>query len=269
MASKHLGTKFDEHLLESLRENDYMVFLHLKEALKNPDLKEGNDYEYLIQAINDVARARGKAEMAEKAGISRQALYKILNGKSVPSIQNIIAILKLLGLKFSVEQIKNAVSEAPADVLDVAEYDNKLLSKNSTTMKLQKIVYYAQVESIINYDKILFGEPIEAWAAGPVVKKLFLKHKGHRYSSEITFGDENKLSLEQKCCVDWAIAKYGNLDRDTLSHLTHIEDPWKNARGDSKKKTRSNKEITIDEIKKFYLNLPDYSELDEKDNQLP
>ncbi len=264
MATKHLGSKFDDHLLATLRDDDEMVFLHIKEALENPDLNEGQDFKYLIKAINDVARARGKADLAEKSGISRQALYKILNGKSIPNLQNIMAILNVIGLKFGIEQLKRAVSAGPADVLDVAEYANKLLSKNATTMKLQKIVYYSQVESIVNYDQPLFNESIEAWAAGPVVKKLFDKHKGFKYSDDIKFGNDNNLSLEQKCCVEWAIAKYGNMDGDLLSHLTHIEDPWKNARKGLNAGDFSNNEITLKDLKDFYLNLDDYSELDEE-----
>lgn len=100
------SSSFDNYLHQNLREDDQLVFLHIKEALENPDLHEDDDYLYLIEAINDVAQARGKG-----AGLSRQGLHKILNGECVPSIQNIMAILNAIGLRFSVKQISEAVSE--------------------------------------------------------------------------------------------------------------------------------------------------------------
>jgi len=262
MTNKNRGSKFSEHLTQSLREDDDLVFLHIKEALENPDLHEKNDYSYLIEAINDVAVARGKSELAQQSGISRQGLHKILIGKSAPSIQNITAILNAIGLKFSVEQIQTVITDSnPANVLDVAEYAVTLMPRSSTYMKLQKIVYYAQVESLMHFSRPLFKEKICAWQGGPVVRELFDKHKGCKQMSSFALGDISKLSLEQKTCVNWAIEKYCLLDGDTLSHLTHLEDPWKSARSNR----GNNNEITIQSMVDYYSKLPKYSDLEEQD----
>ncbi len=269
MANKNKGSSFKSFLLEDLRDDDQAVFLHIKEALENPSIKENDDYLYLIKAINDVATARGKGDLAEEAGISRQALHKILKNESIPNIQNIMAILSAIGLRFSVEQISEAVSEnEPASVLDVADYTATLLSRTSTCMKLQKIVYYSQVESLINFKRPLFKEPILAWRGGPVIRELFNKHKGFKMLNNLQFGNAANLSVEQKACVQWAVEKYGNLDGDTLSHLTHIEDPWQKARKGLTKNESSNEEITIESIVEYYSNLPKYRELDEQDERL-
>ncbi len=266
MKNKHLGSSFDDNLIEDLKESDELVFLHIKEALETPNLHSKNDCEYLIQAIKDVATARGKVELAERAGISRQSLHKILNGQSIPSIHNVMAILAAIGLQFSVQQVKKVIGDdAPANVLDVAEYINNRLSRGSTVMKLQKLVYYSQVEFLLKYKKPLFDEKIEAWAAGPVVRELFNKHKGKKYTTSLTFGDLNNLSIEQQSCIKWALEKFGNLDGDTLSHLTHVEDPWKKARSGLTSGEYCDKEITINALMDYYSNLPDYNELDEKD----
>ena len=178
MTNKNKGSSFSEYLLDSLRDDNQAVFFHIKDALENPDIKESNDHLYLIKAIGDVALARGKGDLAVNAGLSRQGLHKILNGESIPNIQNIMAILNVIGLRFSVEQIQKVVSDGtPANVLDVAEYAASHISRNSTYMKLQKIVYYSQVESLVHYYKPLFSEKIFAWRSGPVVKELFEKHK--------------------------------------------------------------------------------------------
>ena len=267
MANKNRGSSFNEYLLESLKGDDQAVFLHIKEALENPDIKENNDYLYLLKAINDVATARGKGDLAEESGLSRQGLHKILNGESIPNIQNIMAILSAIGLRFSVEQIQEVVSEGqPASVLDIAEYASTIIARNSTYMKLQKIVYYAQVESLVHYSKPLFGEKILAWRGGPVVKELFEKHQGYKVLNNIRLGNIANLSMEQKACVNWAVEKYGNLDGDTLSHLTHIEHPWSNARKGLAPDAPSDVEITLQSMTEYYSNLPKYRDLEEQDD---
>jgi uncharacterized phage-associated protein/DNA-binding phage protein len=262
--NKHKGSEFDLYLHESLRESDELVFLHIKEALEESDVGEGNDYQYLIKAIADVADARGKNEFVTKSGITRQGLHKILNGKSVPSIQNIMALLNVIGLRFSVEKIGAVISdENPASVLDVAQYASSLLPRGATFMKLQKIVYYSQVESLAHYHRPLFKEKIEAWAAGPVVRELYEKHKGLRHLNSIDLGNSENLTTEHKVCIQWSVEKYGNMDGDTLSHLTHIEQPWKKARTGFADGAPSSSEITLESMREYYSQIPDYSELDE------
>lgn len=266
MANRNRGSSFNEYLIESLKDDDQAVFLHIKEALENPDIKENDDYLYLLKAISDVAAARGKGDLAESSGLSRQGLHKILKGESIPNIQNIMSILNAIGLRFSVEQIQEVVSEnQPASALDVAEYASTIIARNSTYMKLQKIVYYAQVESLVHYSRPLFGEKILAWRGGPVVRELFEKHQGFKVLNNINLGNASKLSMEQKACVNWAVEKYGNLDGDTLSHLTHIESPWNDARKGLAPNAPSDAEITPKSMMDYYSNLPKYRDLEEQD----
>lgn len=266
MANRNKGSSFNEYLLESLKNDDQAVFLHIKEALENPDIKENDDYLYLLKAIKDVAAARGKGDLAENSGLSRQGLHKILNGESIPNIQNIMAILSAIGLRFSVEQIREVVTDdKPASVLDVAEYASTLIARNSTYMKLQKIVYYSQVESLVHYTKPLFSEKIQAWRGGPVVRELFEKHQGYKVLNNISLGNAANLSMEQKACINWAVEKYGNLDGETLSHLTHVEQPWVVARKGLPTDAPSDAEITLQSMTSYYSNLPKYRDLEEKD----
>lgn len=268
MANRNKGSSFNEYLLESLKDDDQAVFLHIKEALESPDIKENDDYLYLLKAIKDVAAARGKGGLAESSGLSRQGLHKILNGESIPNIQNIMAILNAIGLRFSVEQVREVVSEGtPASALDIAEYASTIISRSSTYMKLQKIVYYSQVESLVLYSKPLFSEKILAWRGGPVVRELFEKHQGYKTLNNISLGNAANLSMEQKACVNWAVEKYGNLDGDTLSHLTHVEQPWKDARNGLPDDAPSDAEITLKSMIDYYSNLPKYRDLEEQDEE--
>ena len=132
-------------------------------------------------------------------------------------------------------------------------------------MQLQKIVYYAQVESLVHYKKPLFSEKIEAWRGGPVVRELYEKHKGLKFINDTKLGDSENLTSEQKACIDWAFDKYGKLDGDTLSHITHLEKPWINARKGVPQGARSSEEITPQSMLKYYSNLPNYDDLDNQD----
>lgn len=117
-----------------------------------------------------------------------------------------------------------------SNVFDVAKY---ILEQNGemSTMKLQKLCYYAQAWSLVWDDKPLFDEDFQAWANGPVCPELFRKTKG-RFS--VTANDEdggdNDLTDNQKETIDVVLNYYGNHDAQWLSQLTHLEEPWNDAR---------------------------------------
>ena len=64
-----------------------------------------------------------------------------------------------------------------ASVNDVAQYVLNRIGYTST-MKLQKLVFYSQAYSLASTGKPLFEDRIEAWANGPVVPSLFSEHRG-------------------------------------------------------------------------------------------
>lgn len=63
---------------------------------------EDGDPALLKAALNDVARARGMTELAEKAGISRAGLYKALGEDGNPSFATVVAIMRALGVRLAV-----------------------------------------------------------------------------------------------------------------------------------------------------------------------
>lgn len=117
-----------------------------------------------------------------------------------------------------------------ANVFDVARY---ILEKQGTmsTMKLQKLCYYAQAWSLVWDDNPLFNEEFEAWANGPVCRPLFLKTQGKfLVSKDDETGGENNLTDEQKDTINHVLDHYGDKNAQWLSQLTHMEEPWKMAR---------------------------------------
>lgn len=117
-----------------------------------------------------------------------------------------------------------------ATVFDAAKY---ILAKCGalSTMKLQKLCYYAQAWSLVWDDQPLFDEEFEAWRNGPVCRELFQATKGKfSVTAEDEDGDFNKLTDNQKDTIDKVLETYGDKSAQWLSQLTHIEDPWNEAR---------------------------------------
>ena len=142
-----------------------------------------------------------------------------------------------------------------ASVLDVAAY---ILEKQGemTTMKLQKLVYYSQAWSLVWDEKPLFSADIEAWANGPVCRKLYAAHRGEFRISSIEGGTSRALDEAETETVDAVLCFYGDKGSHWLSQLTHMEAPWKDARGDVKPGQRCSEVISHDSMAEYYDSLP-------------
>ena len=116
-----------------------------------------------------------------------------------------------------------------ASVLDVA---NDILEQKGslTTWKLQKLVYYSQAWSLMWDDDVLFPAEIDAWANGPVVRELYLAHRGRYPVSRPPKVKTDALTDVQRESVDAVLAFYGDKSPGWLSDLTHIAAPWQSAR---------------------------------------
>ena len=117
-----------------------------------------------------------------------------------------------------------------ANVFDVAKY---ILERKGSmsTMKLQKLCYYAQAWALVWDDKPLFDEDFEAWANGPVCRELFFKTQGnYSVSADDETGGMGNLTDNEKDTINQILNHYGNHNAQWLSQLTHMEDPWNKAR---------------------------------------
>jgi uncharacterized phage-associated protein len=141
-----------------------------------------------------------------------------------------------------------------ATVHDVAAYVLSKLSPMSA-MKLQKLVYYCQAWSLVWDDAPLFPEKIEAWANGPVVRELYERHRG-QFALVRWDGNPDALTAPQKETVDSVLRFYGDKSPQWLSDLTHMERPWKVARGALADGERGDQEITLESMAEYYSSLP-------------
>ena len=53
----------------------------------------------IARALGDIARAKGMAQVAKEAGLSRESLYKALSENGNPSFATVLKVTKALGLQ--------------------------------------------------------------------------------------------------------------------------------------------------------------------------
>ena len=142
-----------------------------------------------------------------------------------------------------------------AGVLDVAKY---VLDKQGqmTTMKLQKLVYYCQAWSLVWDEEPIFPEKIQAWANGPVVRKLYDQHQGAFQVTSLRRGNPVNLTDTQRETIDAVLEVYGNRSAQWLSDLTHLEEPWGATRTGLQEGASSEREITHETLYNYYSTLP-------------
>ena len=143
----------------------------------------------------------------------------------------------------------------PVSAIDVAGYILQQ-SGEMTTMKLQKLVYYCQAWSLVWDEAPLFSEPIEAWANGPVVKALFDCHCDRfTITCSCLRANPEKLSDLQKETIASVLEFYGDKNSQWLTDLTHMEEPWKQARVGLEPGERGEREITPASMANYYSSL--------------
>jgi len=62
---------------------------------------EYGDAFHIAKAIGTAARARGMTEIAKEAGLSRENLYRSLDGETKPEFDTIMRVLSALGVQLT------------------------------------------------------------------------------------------------------------------------------------------------------------------------
>ncbi len=153
----------------------------------------------------------------------------------------------------SKKRIRTEAQDLPS-VLDVAAY---ILADRGEmpAIKLQKLCYYSQAWSLVWDDRPLFNEPIQAWTNGPVIPALYSAHRGQYSVSTISGGDPSALNDDQCDTINAVMKYYGDKSSQWLSNLTHMEDPWRDARRGVAPGEPSSNEITLEAMAEYYSSL--------------
>lgn len=77
-----------------------VIAAYLTEAFETEDIA------FMSKAIGAVARSQGMTDVAEKAGVSRENLYRALGGDAKPEFGTVIKVLHALGLNLVVKPEK-------------------------------------------------------------------------------------------------------------------------------------------------------------------
>lgn len=63
-------------------------------------IEESNgDATFIAKALGDIARAQGMTKIANDTGLSRESLYRSLDGEHTPSFDTVLKVIKALGLQ--------------------------------------------------------------------------------------------------------------------------------------------------------------------------
>lgn len=133
-------------------------------------------------------------------------------------------------------------------IINIAEYIcneyQRLSGETIDELKLQKLLYFAQRESLAINDQPLFQESFEGWVHGPVsteVRKYFI-------GTGMAINVED-ISIDSKRIVNNVIEEYGRLASWKLRDLSHEEVSWRNSRIGLNESSRGNRDILLDDIR--------------------
>ena len=90
---------YDDLLMEMLKDEDRAL------AYLNAALDEQDPRVFLV-ALRNVTQAHGGiGKVAQRSGLNRESLYRVLSEKGNPSMQTLAGILGVLGARLGVERI--------------------------------------------------------------------------------------------------------------------------------------------------------------------
>lgn len=105
---KTRGTTMKEQTIDQtvaekhgLRPFDVAEFLDDEETIQAylAEVLQEGDQDDFLEALGDIARARGMAIIAEQTGLGRESLYKTLARGSKPRFETVVKILEAFNLK--------------------------------------------------------------------------------------------------------------------------------------------------------------------------
>ncbi len=136
-------------------------------------------------------------------------------------------------------------------LLAAAEEEPEYLSH----LRLQKLLYYVQAWSLVNRDRPMFPEKIEAWAHGPVVSDLyttFATYGDGPIPLGIARGEQIELDDEDKDFVASVWEAFKDYSAVSLRKMIHQEAPWLDARKGLGPADRCSNEITPEAMRAYF-----------------
>ena len=139
-----------------------------------------------------------------------------------------------------------------ADVKCVGAYLNSLYmakySENMDEMKMHKLMYFSQRESLMRYNEALFEEDFLGWKYGPVL--LSVRDEYRKKGSNPPFGNVRCCLTElEKSLLNSVMNRYGSLSSWKLSSLSHAELSWRKSRKGLKASDNRNVKLELNAMR--------------------
>ena len=137
------------------------------------------------------------------------------------------------------------------DLMNVASYICNRYSKEYGSrideMKLHKLLYFAQRESLIQNREPLFDAVFYGWKFGPILKEIRLAYRDDLFYDSVP----QDVIFRMLSIMNKVFEEYAGKDSWSLSRLTHGEFSWKNSRhgvpdGENSYNTMSLDDIRVD-----------------------
>ena len=204
---------------------------------------------------NLVVSNRTNAVITRDSGQSEQTFtYNVLN-----EVKNQTSLP--VSMKRDLELEKYPRSHEGISASDVADYFIWLANSSGSfvsNLKLQKLVYYAQAWHLAIFRKPLFQEDFEAWIHGPVIPVLYQQYKSFSWKpieKEVDIQVINKTFEKAVLSFLGEVSEeYFGCDAYELERMTHVEDPWLKARGNSPMDVPSHAIIQKEWMQEYYGN---------------
>lgn len=90
----------DDTVVQMLKDDPDFAVVYLDAALDEAD-QPGGQYA-LLAALRQIAEAQGMANVAERAGMPRESLYRALSPRGNPTLKTLLALLNATGLRLGV-----------------------------------------------------------------------------------------------------------------------------------------------------------------------
>lgn len=95
----------EQTVIEMLRDDPEFMDEYLAAALDEIDQPGGQAA--LLATLRHIAEAQGMGNVAKKAGIPRESLYRALSAKGNPTIKTLLAVINGVGLHLTVSRAEH------------------------------------------------------------------------------------------------------------------------------------------------------------------
>jgi putative zinc finger/helix-turn-helix YgiT family protein len=127
-------------------------------------------------------------------------------------------------------------------------------AEDITPLTLQKALYYVQGFYYAFNNDYLLSEDCEAWAHGPVFRKIYYRYKDFNYDEieKPAYFDDSIFTNMEKLLLDSVVKYFCCYSGKILEAFTHMEKPWLQAREGLKVSEGSDRVIPKEDIGSFF-----------------